>query len=157
MQQRRSSLRMPVDVRPPARLPPAWQQEEVAILQSLEEQLRAELVHAKRAQAYLEERKIPPELVLATGVGYLPPTMLDTSIYAEKKRILQRWAERLIFPLASPHGKGYIGRSLGRWQPGMDEKVHTTILVQEHSTQNWYNTNPTRLIVTDPERLSKTQ
>src|SRR5579864_3898900 len=69
MQQRRSSLRMPVDVRPPARLPPAWQQEEVAILRSLEEQLRAELVHAQRAQAYLEERKIPLELVLATGVG----------------------------------------------------------------------------------------
>src|SRR5258708_950564 len=57
MQQRRSSLRMPVDVRPPARLPPAWQQEDVAILQSLEDQLRAELVHAQRAQAYLEERK----------------------------------------------------------------------------------------------------
>ncbi len=153
-QQRRSSLRMPVDVRPPARLPPAWQQEEVAILRSLEEQLRAELVHAQRARAYLEERKIPLELVLATGVGYLPPTMLDTSICAEKKRILQRWAERLIFPLASPHGKGYIGRSLWRWQPGMDENVHKALLEQEHAPKRWIKTNPAGWFGYVPEQHS---
>ena len=32
----------------------------------------------QRAQAYLEQRKIPMELAVATGVGYFPTTMLDT-------------------------------------------------------------------------------
>ncbi len=154
MQQRRSSLRMPVDLRPPARLPPAWQQEEVATLLSLEEQLRAALAHSPRAQAYLEERKIPLELAVATGVGYLPPTMLDVPADTKKKGYLQRWAERLIFPLASPAGKGYIGRSLWRWQPGMDEKVHKTLLEQEHAPKRWIKTNPAGWFGFDPEQLS---
>src|SRR5260370_18243508 len=145
---------MPVDVRPPARLPPAWQQEEVAILRSLEEHLRADLVHAQGARVYLEERKMPRVLGTATGVGYLPPSMLDTSICAEKKRILQRWAERLIFPLASPHGKGYIGRSLWRWQPGMDENVHKALLEQEHAPKRWIKTNPAGWFGYDPEQHS---
>ncbi len=154
-QQWRSSPRFPAVVRPPARLPPAWQQEEVAILRSLEEQMRAALAHAPRAQAYLEERKIPLELACATGVSYLPPTMLDTSICAEKQRILQRWKERLIFPLASPAGKGYIGRSLWRWQPGMDENVHKTLLEQEHAPKRWIKTNPAGWFGYDPGQLSK--
>src|SRR5713226_3479377 len=131
--QQRSPLKAPAVVRQFARLPPAWQQEEVATLLSLEEQLRVALAHAPRAQAYLEERKIPLELAFATGVGYLPPTMLDVPADTKQKGYVQRWAERLIFPLASPAGKGYIGRSLWRWQPGMDENVHKTLLEQEHA------------------------
>lgn len=153
-QQRRSSLRLPVDVRPAARLPPAWQQEEVTLLLSLEKRMQAALVHAPRAQAYLEERKIPLEVALATGVGYLSPTMLDTTVCAEKKRILQRWKERLIFPLASPHGRGYIGRSLWRWQPGMDENVHKTLLEQEHAPKRWIKTNPAGWFGYVPEQLA---
>jgi hypothetical protein len=102
-QQRRPSPRMPVVVRPPARLLPAWQQEEVATLLSLEEQLRAALAHAPRAQAYLEERKIPLELAFATGVGYLLPTMLDVPADTKKKGYLRRWAERLKFAPPSQH------------------------------------------------------
>ena len=154
MQQRTSSRRMPVDARPPARLSPAWQQEEVATLRSLEEQLRAALAHAPRAQAYLEERKIPLELAFATGVGYLPPTMLDTSSCAGKQRILQRWKERLIFPLASPAGKGYIGRSLWRWHPGMDEIVHKTLLAQARAPKRWIKTNPAGWFGYIPEQLA---
>ena len=155
MQQRRSIPRLSAVERPPARLPPAWQQEEVATLLALEEQLRAALAHAPRAQAYLEERKIPLELAFATGVSYLPPTMLDTSICAEKQRILQRWKERLIFPLASPVGRGYIGRSLWRWQPGMDENVHKTLLEQEHAPKRWIKTNPAGWFGYDPEQLAE--
>jgi len=145
---------MPAVVRPPARLPPAWQQEEVATLLLLEEQMRAALAHTSRAQAYLEERKIPLELALATGVGYLPPTMLDVPAYTKKKGYLQRWAERLIFPLASPASKGYIGRSLWRWQPGMDENVHKTLLEQEDAPKRWIKTNPAVWFGFDPEQLS---
>ena len=143
-----------MDARPPARLSPAWQQEEVATLRSLEEQLRAALAHAPRAQAYLEERKIPLELAFATGVGYLPPTMLDTSSCAGKQRILQRWKERLIFPLASPAGKGYIGRSLWRWHPGMDEIVHKTLLAQARAPKRWIKTNPAGWFGYIPEQLA---
>ncbi len=150
----RSSRRFPPVMRPPARLPPAWQQEEVAILLSLEEQIHAALVHSQRAQAYLEERKIPLELAVATGVGYLPPTMLKVPADTKKKGYLQRWAERLIFPLSSPAGKGYIGRSLWRWHPGMDENVHKTLLEQEHAPKRWIKTNPAGWFGFDPEQLS---
>jgi len=85
-QQRRSSRRTPVVVRTPARLPQAWQQEEVATLLSLEEQMRAALVHSPRAQAYLEERKISLELALATGVCYLPQTIPRHACLREKER-----------------------------------------------------------------------
>jgi hypothetical protein len=154
-QQRRSSPRFSAVIRPPARLPPAWQQEEVTMLLSLEEQLRAALVHSSRAQAYLEERKIPLELALATGVGYLPPTMLDTPTCAKKGGFLQRWGERLIFPLASPAGKGYIGRSLWGWRAGMDESAHKTLLEQAHTPKRWIKTNPAGWFGYDPGQLSK--
>jgi Toprim-like len=153
-QQRRSSLRIPAVERPPARLPPAWQQEEVTTLLSLGEQMRAALSHSSRAQAYLEERKIPLELALAAGVGYFIPTMPDTPICTKKKGFLQRWGERLIFPLASLAGKGYIGRTLWGWQPGIDENVHKTLLEQAHAPKRWIKTNPAGWFGYDPEQLA---
>ncbi len=152
--QQRTSLRIPAVEQPPARLPPAWQQEEVTILLSLGEQMRTALAHSPRAQAYLEERKIPLERALATGVGYLPPTMLDTHACAKKRSFLQRLAERIIIPLASPAGRGYIGRSLWGWQPGMNENVHKTLLEQGYSPKRWIKTNPAGWFGYDPEQHS---
>jgi Toprim domain len=152
--QRRSSGSIPAVVRPPERLPPAWQQEEVATLLSLEEQMRAALVHSPRAQAYLEERRIPLELVLAADVGYLPPTMSDMPSCAKKTGFLHRWGERIIFPLASPTGRGYIGRSLWGWSAGMDENVHKTLLEQAHAPKRWIKTNPAGWFGYNPEHLA---
>ena len=141
-------------MRHPARLPPVWQQEEVATLLSLEEQMRAALVHSPRAQAYLEERRIPLELVLAADVGYLPPTMSDMPSCAKKTGFLHRWGERIIFPLASPTGRGYIGRSLWGWSAGMDENVHKTLLEQAHAPKRWIKTNPAGWFGYNPEHLA---
>jgi len=150
----RSPLRIPAVMRHPARLPPVWQQEEVATLLSLEEQMRATLVHSPRAQAYLEERKIPLELALAADVGYLPPTMSDMPSCAKKTGFLHRWGERIIFPLASPTGRGYIGRSLWGWSAGMDENVHKTLLEQAHAPKRWIKTNQAGWFGYNPEQLA---
>jgi len=129
-------------MRHPTRLPPAWQQEEVATLLSLEEQMRAALVHSPRAQAYLEERKIPLELALAADVGYLPPTMSDMPSCPKKTGFLHRWGERILFPLSSPFGQGFIGRTLLKWEPGMDENAHKELLDQPGAARRWIKTNP---------------
>jgi Toprim-like len=153
--QRQSPLKAHFAVQHTTRCVPMWQQDELAMLLSMEQHLRAALMHSPRAQTYLEERKIPLERAVATGVGYLPPTMTDdTSVCSEKKGFLQRWADRLIFPLSSPGGKGYIGRSLWGWQPGMDENAHKAFLEQAHAPKRWIKTNPAGWFGYDPEQLA---
>ena len=88
--QHRSRLEAATVVQHPARAASTWQQDELALLLSMEEHMRAGLLHSTRAQAYLEQRKIPLELALATGVGYLTPNMLDTSVCSEQKGFLRR-------------------------------------------------------------------
>ncbi len=137
------------------RVASTWQQDELAMLVSMEEHMRAGLVHSARAQAYLEERKVPLELAVATGVGYLMPTMLDMLTCFEQKGLMHRWAERLIFPLASPGGKGYIGRSLWGWHPGMKENTHKELLEQAHAPKRWIKTNPAGWFGYDPAQLTE--
>jgi hypothetical protein len=137
------------------RVASTWQQDELSMLLSIQGHMRAGLVHSARAQAYLEQRKIPLELAMAAGVGYLPTTMLDSSACSKQKGILHRWAERLIFPLSSPAGKGYIGRSLWGWQAGMDENAHKALLEQEHMPKRWIKTNPAGWFGYDPEQLTE--
>ena len=118
--------------------------------------MEAGLLHSARAQAYLEQRKITMELAIATGVGYLPPTNPDDVIGCqEQKGFLHRWAERLIFPLSSPSGKGYIGRSLWGWKVGMDENDHKALLEQEHAPKRWIKTNPAGWFGFDSEQLAE--
>jgi DNA primase len=138
------------------RVTSTWQQDELAMLQSMQEYMRAGLVHSARAQAYLEQRKIPLELALAIGVGYLPTTIPDTVIASpEQKKLLHRWTERLIFPLSSPAGKGYIGRSLWGWKAGMDENAHKALLEQAHAPKRWIKTNPAGWFGYDPGQLGE--
>jgi DNA primase len=126
------------------------------MLLSMQEYMRAGLLHSARAQAYLEQRKIPLELAQATGVGYLPAAIPDTVMASsEQKRLLHRWTERLIFPLSSPSGKGYIGRSLWGWKAGMDEKVHKALLEEEHAPKRWSKTNPAGWFGFDPVQLAE--
>jgi DNA primase len=97
-----------------------WQQEERAALEALEPRMRRALLASERARAYLAGRGIPLELAEAQGVGYIPPEAAKLP----ELRPLQKWVDRLIFPLSSPDGRGYAGRSLHLWQPGMDENAH---------------------------------
>lgn len=127
---------------PPPRAIPPWQQEERDVLCILDEQLRHSLVVSPRARLYLHERGIPLEVAQAARVGYLPATLLNEPQVRKQRRVLQRWVDRMIFPLCSPDGQGYIGRSLWRWQPGMKEATHRALLERSASPKRWIKTNP---------------
>ena len=133
---------------------PKWQQDELAALLSLDEQMRKALIHSQRAQAYLNERGIPLNVALASGVRYLPPAMINNLEAQKQRAILRRWEERILFPLASPAGKGYIGRSLWHWQPGMDENAHKSLLDQPRRPRRWIKTNPAGWFGVDSDQLS---
>src|SRR5579859_6561063 len=127
---------------PPSKSPPRWQQEELSALLALDRQMQKALLQSRQALKYLEERGIPLEVARAAGVCYLSPAVLNLSELPIKKSLLRRWVDRILFPLASPSGKGYIGRSLWRWQPGMDENVHKALLERSEAPRRWSKTNP---------------
>lgn len=120
---------------------PAWQREEVEALEALERPMRAALARSKRAKIYLHERGIPLVVAQAAGVGYLPSELLQRLDWAERQRV-QRWADRLLFPLTSPTGRGYIGRSLCAWKSGMNENEHKALLEAMDGPKRWIKTNP---------------
>lgn len=122
---------------------PHWQQEEVAALVAVAPLIRAALAISRRAQQYLTERALPPTLALASGIGYLSRAAWEQApVSTEQQRLLQRWIGRIIFPLGSPDGQGFIGRTLLRWEPGMDENVHKALLDQPGAPRRWIKTNP---------------
>lgn len=141
---------------PPARLLPSqsqpepsshegWQAEEGQMLSDLHEQgaLRLDRNAAWNAQAYLAARHIPLELALATGVGYLE----SGASQRYRHRLLQRWEDRLIFPLTAscqPQRmltKGFAGRLLWQWHCCQDEIAHKDWL-EHHERTRWLKTNP---------------
>ena len=131
----------PVLLHPPKTVP-KWQRDELAWLLSLEQQMREALVHSGRARAYLHERGIPLEVAAATGVCYLPAEMMNRPELRGQRGVLQRWTDRILFPLVSPYGRGYIGRSLWHWKPGMDENTHKELLDKPGRPRRWIKTNP---------------
>ena len=141
---------------PPPKAIPTWQQEELHTLQALERRMRWALAHSQRAQLYLHERSIPLETALATGVGYLPSALLNRPEMRKKRGLLRRWADRLLFPLNSPDGRGYIGRSLWHWQPGMNETIHKELLEQPGGPKRWIKTNPAGWFGVECEQLPDT-
>ena len=60
----------------------------------------------------------------------------------KERELLRRWVDRMLFPLNSPFGRGYIGRSLWHWQPGMNETIHKALLERPGSPKRWIKTNP---------------
>src|SRR5579884_109729 len=125
----------------------SWQQEERHVLLSLDPLWREaltsyELGDCWQAQAYLHVRGIPLELAVDAGVGYFPISLATHPDVAPYHPLLRRWVERLLFPLTSPTGRGYIGRSLWRWQLGMPENVHKALLEQTGAPRRWIKTNP---------------
>ena len=129
---------------PPATTPPHWQQDEVATLMALAPLMRESLVSSRLAQAYLTERGIPPAIAHAAHIGYLSHAAWErVPVPAEQQRtLLQRWIGRIVFPLSSPLGRGFIGRTLLRWAPGMDENTHKALLDRPGAPRRWIKTNP---------------
>jgi hypothetical protein len=122
---------------------PHWQQEEVAALRAVAPIMRTALALSRRAQLYLTERALPPAIALASGVGYLSRAAWEKApVSKEQQRLLERWIGRIIFPLCSPDGQGFIGRTLLKWEPGMDENAHKALLDQPGVPRRWIKTNP---------------
>ena len=83
------------------------------------------LVSSQRAQLYLAERALPLAVAQACGVGYLSHAAWKYALVSQEQRqLLKRWIGRIIFPLGSPDGYGFIGRTLLQWEPGMNENAH---------------------------------
>ncbi len=141
---------------PPPRSIPQWQQDELHALNALDGQMRQALIQVQRARMYLSERGIPLKVALAAGVGYLPSALLNGPEMRKQRGLLRRWADRIVFPLNSPDGQGYIGRSLWHWQPGMNETMHKTLLERPGSPKRWIKTCPAGWFGADFEILPHT-
>jgi hypothetical protein len=141
---------------PPPRSIPQWQQDELRALRELDGQMRCALVYTRRARLYLSERGIPLKVALAAGVGYLPSSFLDGREMRRQRGLLRRWTDRIVFPLNSPDGRGYIGRSLWHWQPGMNETTHKALLERPGSPKRWIKTCPAGWFSADCEEVSRT-
>ncbi len=125
-----------------ATITPAWQREEAASLQVALPLMREALACSWRAQRYLEERGIPLLSARAAGVGYLARAVWEELSSPETQHLLKRWVGRILFPLTSPDGQGFIGRALLRWEPGMDENTHKALLDRPGTPRRWIKTNP---------------
>jgi Toprim-like len=126
----------------PVTMAPDWQREEVAALRAALPLMREALASSWRAQRYLDERGIPLLSASTTGVGYLSRAAWEVILVPEAQQLLKRWIGRILFPLASPLGQGFIGRTLLRWEPGMDENTHKALLEQPGAPRRWIKTNP---------------
>ncbi len=135
-------------------VPAPWQEAELAALHTHEKEMQSALQHSSRGQAYLRERGISLELALAHGVGLLTSAVITAQQRAGQRGLLQRWQDRLIFPLVSPGERGYIGRSLWGWHPGMDEYQHKRLLAHSRRAQRWIKTNPAGWFSCDLQRLA---
>ncbi len=115
--------------------PEPWQRDELATLERLAERMRARLTD-DRPREYLEGRGIPWDIARDAGVGYVPAD-------AKLSGSLAKWRDRLTFPLGSPAGAGYAGRSVWGWEPGMDENQHKAHLeATPDAPRRWEKTYP---------------
>ncbi len=126
----------------PTTITPGWQRAEVAALQAALPVMREALASSRRAQRYLDERGIPLASASAAGVGYLSRAVWEQISPLEAQHLLKRWIGRILFPLTSPLGQGFIGRTLLKWEPGMDENTHKALLDQPGAPRRWIKTNP---------------
>jgi len=126
----------------PTTITPGWQQAELAALQAALPVMQEALASSRRAQRYLDERGVPLATASAAGIGYLARAVWEEISPLEAQHLLKRWIGRILFPLASPYGHGFIGRTLLRWEPGMDENTHKALLDRPGAPRRWIKTNP---------------
>lgn len=120
---------------------PQWQQDELASLHRLAHQAQHSYGHVRRARAYLQARGIAPQTAQASGLIYLPLALVKQQ-EPSQQQLMQRWPQRFLFPLRSPMGHGYIGRTIWGWRPGMSEKQHKALLERTDKQRRWIKTNP---------------
>lgn len=105
--------------------------------------MRKALMTSRLARTYLDARGLPPTIAEAHGVGCLSRAICEQShIPVTQRTLLARWIGRIVFPLHSPDGPGFIGRTLFHWKPGMDENVHKALLDKPSAPRRWIKTNP---------------
>lgn len=138
----------------PIREIPHWQQDELATLQALQQPMHRSFLTDPHGQAYLKARRIPLDLALATGISYVSPGLFK-QLPTEDTHNLRRWRERIVFPLVSPEGIGFIGRSLWGWRAGMDENGHKQLLDQPNRPRRWLKTNPAGWFSCDLDQLAE--
>lgn len=82
------------------------------------------------ARAYLAARGFTIEQAAALGMGYIPSRQeIDSDQAGEQIAV---WRQRILFPLSGPAGvRGYAGRSLWLWKPGMTAEQHKALLEVE--------------------------
>jgi hypothetical protein len=79
------------------------------------------------ARAYLQERGFTLDQAARLGLAYIP-TVKELPEIAEEKT-LAPWRGRILFPLDGPRSaRGYAGRSLWKWEPGMTAEQHKKLL-----------------------------
>jgi DNA primase len=128
-----------------------WQAKECELLRDLYQSgaVQIDRAEAWNAQAYLEARGIPIDQALATSVGYLAAGA------AHGNKLLQRWEDRVLFPLqldpASPGLLGFAGRLLTGWQSCADEDAHKVFL-EDRDLRRWLKTYPAGWFWTPPPR-----
>ena len=89
-------------------------------------------------RCYLESRGFTFEQAAALGIGYIPSRQ---DIGSDQGEQVKDWRGRLLFPLSGPAGaRGYAGRSLWRWVPGMSASEHKTLL------DDWNTAHPNNQI-----------
>ncbi len=154
---RTSSLRPSLLQPRPATTLPHWQRDEVAALTAVAPLMREALTSSRRAQEYLNERDIPPAIAHAARIGYVSRSAWERApVPAEQQPLLQRWIGRIVFSLSSPLGGGFIGRTLLKWEPGMDENAHKAVLDRPGAPRRWVKTNPAGWFGFDaPEHLTE--
>jgi len=75
---------------------PRWQQDEVAALIAVTPLMSEALTSSRRAQAYLNERDIPPAIAHAARIGYVSRSVWERApVPAEQQPLLQRWIGRV--------------------------------------------------------------
>ena len=93
----RPSIVQPMLLPPPKSIP-QWQRDELDALRGLDRHMRQALAYSRRARMYLHDRGIPLAVALATGVGYLPSTLLNEPGLRKQRGLLRRWADRYDLP-----------------------------------------------------------
>ena len=114
----------------------------MAALQAALPVVQEALATSRRVQRYLDERGVSLTTAIAAGIGYLSRAVWEQISSLEAQHLLKRWIGRILFPLASPYGQGFIGRTLLKWEPGMDENTHKALLDQPGAPRRWIKTNP---------------
>jgi hypothetical protein len=155
--QRPIDLLKPIEAKPSIPIQAdALKRNTLALLRELEPYMQRALLRP-RALAYLAERAIPLEVAQASELSYIPH---DARLSGKYASLASHWRDRIIFPLASPQGKGFIGRSLYSWEPGITEEQHKEMFEEmarqlgDSAPKRYYKTTPAGCFGYDPGRFA---